>query len=801
MTYSDFTARYGIRLNPQQERAVRKVNGSALLLAVPGSGKTTVIVARVGYMIFCVGIRPENILTLTFSKAAASEMKRRFCDLFGADAAGTPHFSTIHSFCLSVIRKCETAHGLHVPKLMTDNRSVLRKVFYRICYQKPAEMELSDLSKCISYCKNMMVGGIGLEGIRPGEPDFRRFYEEYEEYKKANDLMDFDDQLLFAHKILERYPDILDAVRHRYRYINIDEAQDTSLIQHLIIKKISSGHGNLFMVGDEDQSIYGFRAAYPEALLRFKKDHPGAVIMLLETNYRCCANIVEAAKRIIQTNSNRYDKDMEAVRSGGKIREKKLRDARRQYGYLVEVLKRAAAQGKEVAVLYRNNESAVPLVDLLEKEGIGYGGAVDLSYFGHVVPRDMLNILKLILDPCDPKAYSEVYHKLGLYTSKQQAVTVSKLLMAEKSKAASNEAATNQAVSDKLISRETLFRERASSERVSKKTGSSGQILKGQVIKDPMSNHRISKKPGTVFEILANMETDTEKAGRILDFGKEFAKLNKLRPIDALKAVCKLFYHNWIERRVSEGIDSKQGLEHKFSTLLALSAGYGTIADFIKRLEQFSERAAAGKETGKTKKAADHADKGNLITLSTIHSSKGMEFDKVILIDVYDGILPSGENPVTAGAGYGGYEEETRLFYVAMTRARDEIEVVTAPRMFGKPLNRSPYTDMLFTKKTLTGGKRRESGRMAQTGQIGQAGQAIYPEQVNGSVVYGTAHNTYTRYDTDRYTAGAKLKHKYFGEGIIINRTGDILSVRFEEGDKKMLLSACLKWGYVELSD
>ena len=716
MNYDAFRQKYNIALNPQQERAVRKVNGPALLLAVPGSGKTTVIVARVGYMMFCAGIRPENILTLTFSRAAASEMKQRFFAVFGADVAEQPRFGTIHSFCLSVIRKCEAAYGLHVPQLVTDTGSLIRKVFIGEFYEVPTETTVNELSRNISYCKNMMIDGIRLEGIDMGELDFRRFYEEYEEYKHKNDLMDFDDQLLYAYRLLEEYPEMLDAIQDRYRYINIDEAQDTSLLQHNIIKKLSSKYENLFMVGDEDQSIYRFRAAYPEALLRFRNDHPEADIMLLETNYRCAENIVKAADRIIRTNKNRYEKNMKAERRNGVIYETRLRDAGDQYTYLVRVLGEAAAQGREVAVLYRNNESAVPLIDLLEKEGIPFNTDTVMLFYDHDIVKDMICTLRLIINRRDLEAYKAVYYKLGLYTTRRQYLMVK--------------------------------------ERIERNA------------------------PGTVFEILAEAEERNDKRRQIREFGRELARLENLRPFDALREAGGLFYRKWMEQKAAEGTETMRSLEHKLDTLLALSSEYGTIGEFISRVWQLARGNAnipkrSGRDGTEENRGEISGATRGIVTLSTIHSSKGMEFDKVVLIDMYQGILPSGRVSGAEFAADDGYEEEVRLFYVALTRARDEIEVVTAPKLFGKHLERSPFVDMLFENKRRIVYKKQKAAKQT------------VPDDGPGEL----------------YVAGTKLKHKYFGEGIIINRTGDIIRVRFEEGDKNMLLSAALKWGYIEPSD
>ncbi len=274
MTYEEFKTQYSIRLNRQQEEAVRQTEGPVLLLAVPGSGKTTVLVTRLGYMLHCKGIRPEQILTVTYNVAATKDMKARYAGFFGEEHAGKS----------------------------------------------------------------------------------RR--------------MDYDDQMVFTYRIFRQYPDILAYFQRRWPYICVDEAQDTSKIQHAILRLLASGSGNIFMVGDEDQSIYGFRAAWPQALLEFEQVFPGAKVLKLETNYRSTRTIVEKADAFIRRNQSRRPKKMcTENQQGSPIRRIMLEDYNRQYNYLLKVAENCT---ESTAVLYRNNDSALPLIDLLEQKGVPY---------------------------------------------------------------------------------------------------------------------------------------------------------------------------------------------------------------------------------------------------------------------------------------------------------------------------------------------------------------------------------------------------------------------------------------------
>ncbi|MGI6577208.1 MAG: ATP-dependent helicase [Eubacteriales bacterium] len=767
LTFEAFKLKYDIRLNPQQERAVRKTDGPALLLAVPGSGKTTVITTRVAYLIFCVGVPPEQILTLTFSRAAAAEMKDRFSKKFGAEVASRTNFSTIHSFCYSVIRKHAGRYGYSVPKLVTDNSQIIRKLCISAFYQNPGDIAVRQLLQYVGYCKNRMVDHIELEGIDFDDLDFRRFFETYESYMCQNDLMDFDDQLLLTERLIENHPDLLAQLQNRYRYINVDEAQDNSYLQHKIISRLSSRYDRLFMVGDEDQSIYGFRAAYPEALVNFRQNHPKAEILLMETNYRCCKAIADAAQKVIRGNQNRYEKEMDTVHDRGAVIRKKMRDSRKQYRYILRELRKLIRNGKQVAVLYRNNTSGVPLFDLLDREGVPFTGELDADFFENRLVEDFICALRLAIDPRDLEAYSQIYWKLGLFTTKLQFMRV---------------------VSD---------------------------IEKGA--------------RGTIFERLA---TVSQEAERIFEFGADMAEIGEMAPYDAIENLNRLFYSQWTRQLGKRGIESIAGMEERLLTLLALAAEQKTIESFLVRLRQL-------KALSKTKQS-------DCVTIATIHQSKGMEFDKVFLIDLYRGILPSDNNTgITEAYQMDRYEEEIRLFYVALTRARYEVEVITAPKRFGRDRELSPFVDLLFSKPdkgmdTLTSflGNKPDKETVSLSSSPGYKPDkgvvsmhtfpGIKPDKRMDTLPSFPVSKSNKRMDSltslsgsksDRRTVpmsavpkplsyhlehkfrpGVRVMHKYFGTGIIINRIGDTLAIRFDkEGDKRMLLSACLKWRYIKL--
>ena len=275
-----------LKLSPQQRAAVLATEGPVLLLAVPGSGKTTVLVARLGCLIHCRGVAPKEILTVTYTVSAAGDMAQRFAALFGEDLARQLSFRTINGLCASIIRTYAWRKGVE-PFALADGdarlNAVLRDLLLRTGSDYPTEQQIKEARTHITYCKNMMLSEADIHRHTVEGMDFPAVYFEYQDYLRRSRLMDFDDQMVFALRILRREPEILARCRAQCRWLCLDEAQDTSKIQHAILALLAGESRNYFLVGDEDQSIYGFRAAWPRALLDFERDWPWARVLLLVT--------------------------------------------------------------------------------------------------------------------------------------------------------------------------------------------------------------------------------------------------------------------------------------------------------------------------------------------------------------------------------------------------------------------------------------------------------------------------------------------------------------------------------------
>lgn len=605
-TLDEFIKEFHIMLNDQQLAAVQAIEEPTLLLAVPGSGKTTVLVTRIGYMVYCKGIAPEEILVVTYNVAAKSDMQRRCKKMFGEDLSMRVEFRTINGICAKAIAMYSRMVGKQAFELLSDEGEkarILAGIYQRIEHGFPSENDLSDLATRITYIKNRMLSKEEIARLNAEcDYDLAKIYEAYRREMRARSLMDFDDQLVYAYTMFRSAPALLDAFWDRYSYIMVDEAQDTSKIQHAIIELLAGREHHLFMVGDEDQSIYGFRAAYPEALLSFEDRYPGARVLLMETNYRSDAGIVAAADAFIRQNSLRHEKHMRPWhQEAGTIRTIDIARRKGQYGYLLKVarnlMEKDAEDQKTTAVLYRDNESALPLIDLLEKQEIPYRiKNAEISFFSHRIVNDIRNIILFAADTTNTELFLQIYYKLQFFIKKADAEAICAQAKREEI-----------SVFDAALS---YYGE--------------GDWTAGKV--KAMRTH------------MANMMR--EPADKAL-----FRILNPMGYLD------------YVER---------SGLKNtKTEILQMLAQGERSPLALVERLDALAE-ILRNKEDDKEAK----------LVLSTIHSSKGLEYDTVYLLDVADGLFP--ETVLTSYRSadkeeIAAYEEERRLFYVGVTRAKENL--------------------------------------------------------------------------------------------------------------------------------
>ena len=743
MEWKEFETTFSVKLNQQQKEAVQSTKGPVLLLAVPGSGKTTVLVTRLGYMIYCRNIPPESILTVTYTVAATKDMSERFAVRFGEDMAKRLEFRTINGICARIIQYYGRRIGKTPFELVKDEKATTGMLI-RICQDHgmgyPTESDLKNVRTLLTYIKNMMLNEEELQKLEE-ESDIRiaGIYREYCRQMREQKMMDYDDQMLYAYNMLRKDPGVLAYFQNRYPYICVDEAQDTSKIQHAIIALLAAGTGNLFMVGDEDQSIYGFRAAYPEALLSFEKKHPGAKVLLMEENFRSNAKIVEAADKFIQKNTLRHEKHMRAAReAGADIREISLKSRKAQYVYLMKAAQecttgmagmsgseehrgRADASVTETAVLYRDNECAIPLIDLLERKNIPYRMRnADLSFFTHRTVLDVQNIIRFAMDPKDTELFMQIYYRLKLFFNKKDALRYAQISQEK-----------DMEVLDAALKYGNLEKYQEDNIR----------NLKRQMV-------RILNMPGD------------EAVNQILTY---------------------MGYQDYLK---------KMGMNaNKLETVKLIGSRVESPEKLLERLEEL-----------RTIIQEKVSDKDCPFILSTMHASKGLEYDTVYLLDVMDGILPEKvlANPRTASKEeLETYEEERRLFYVGVTRAKNQLNVFTT----NKP---SKFCSELLGKRNLMENQQKEYAGIKKWGDYSPAG--TYGIKGNGMYHgYGTGHGfqkqpgkSYQEL-ADALGEGMIVKHKKFGEGVVVDMEGEHIRIQFGDNVKNMDLKVLARLGMLEI--
>ncbi|MBQ6886855.1 MAG: ATP-dependent helicase [Lachnospiraceae bacterium] len=695
MTFDEFQNKYNIILNQQQQVAVQTVDGPVLLLAVPGSGKTTVLVTRLGYMIYCKGIPPENILTLTYTIAATRDMADRFEKYFGAELRERMEFRTINGVCARVIHYFGRLIGKSSFQLVTEEKStagMLSLIFQDIEGTYPTEGDMKDVRSLITYIKNMMLSQKQMEELKK-EAGFQisEIYKRYCEEMRKQGLMDYDDQMIYALNILRKSPETLQYFQSCYPYICVDEAQDTSKIQHEIIALLARGKDNLFMVGDEDQSIYGFRAAYPKAILSFEKNHPGAKVLLMEENFRSNANIVTAADKFIQKNTNRHVKHMRAFRAAGAdVREIELKSRKAQYTYLEKV---AVGCQTQTAVLYRDNESVLPLVDRLERNGIPYCMRnAELTFFTHRIVTDILNIIRFAMNPKDTELFMQIYFKINLYINKQNAMRFCE---------------------------------------ISAEKGMS--VLEAAVRYGDFPDYTVR----SIRDICMHLEGMQKEAA-----DKAIYRIVKL-----------MGYGEYLERMgMNDG---------KIFIMKEIACMEQSVESFLHRMMELS-RIIKEKEN----------DPKCPFILSTIHASKGLEYDTVYLLDVMDGILPEKvlmSQKKAEPKEWENYEEERRLFYVGVTRAKNHLNLFKVPNTstFGKELiGKTP-------KREITSGQ----GRLQK--QI-QGKSPVKPKKIFSQEEYEAF--------CDALGEGIGVVHKKYGQGVVAESSEEYVTVQFGGTERKFQL-------------
>lgn len=716
--FTDLLAdKYGISLNIQQQKALYHKNGPAMVLAVPGAGKTTLLICRTACLICMHHIHPKNILSVTFSKASARDMKERFIQLFkDIPCKEEVHFSTIHSFAYGVLRQFAAKQQLRYTFIKQENSSMnkamlLRRIYKEVNQDYLTEDLLEVLSNAFSYIKNMMIPPSQIYTTDFEIDRLTELYVRYENYKKNNFLIDFDDMLCLALEILQNNPLLLHRYRQQYAYIQVDEAQDTSKIQHEMIRLLAAPGNNLFMVADDDQSIYGFRGASPDMLLHFDQDYPSAKIFYLEQNYRSTRDIVHVSRHFIDKNQYRHPKKLFTENPAkNPVAVVSLQDEASQLNYLIEQLKNDLSSST-TAILYRNNLSAVPLVETLNRTGIPFCiRDTKLHFFRHWIVQDMLAFLDLSINPFDVESFERIYYKMNRYIPKAALDYVKNLRR-------------KQSVFDSLIH----------------------------------------------FPGFRSYQKE-----RMIDLKKDFTALAAKSPLEALLFIeNQLNYNSYLQSNSKRLKYSYDTLQIILSNLKHIAGHTSSFIELLERLHQLPRLMEASRKQGK-----------NGVFLSTIHSAKGLEFDRVYIIDLIEGQFPAASSSSDYEAdSFAALEEERRLFYVAMTRARNSLQLLTTDFYNGAFVKPSRFLQEV-------------KGYVHKIHPAKNQHRKIQASTIDSSPFYSRFFKPFSKKAVVQHAffEGAAVKHISFGIGTIKEIRQDTLSIDFEEiGMRNLSLNLCVE--------
>lgn len=601
--------------NDAQKEAIKHKNGPMMVLAGPGSGKTFVITQRTKILIEDYGVNPSNVLVITFTKAAASEMQERFKKLMGGRSLPVT-FGTFHAIFFKILK---LAYHYQAENIIREDQkhACIREIVRGIDLEIEDEADfISSIISEISLVKGEMLSLDHYYAKNCPETVFKQIYEEYDGFLRRSRRIDFDDMLVMCYELLKARPDILTAWQKKYQYILIDEFQDICKTQYAIVRMLAAPKNNLFIVGDDDQSIYRFRGAKPEIMLGFEKDYPEAKRILLGTNYRCDANVLSAALRLIGHNQTRFPKEIRAAnpaespvltRSFPTIRDENLRIVKDIKAYLA-----AGYRAEDIAVLYRTNSCPRLLVSMLMEYNLPFCMRdVVPNLYDHWIAGNLYAYMHLAMGSRSRKDFLAVANRPNRYL------------------------------------RRDCFTEAE-----------------------------------VEFEQLYRYYEDKEwMLERIEQFEHDLNLLKKMAPYAAVNYIRHgIGYEDYLAeyaafRRMKPGelIEVLDELQESTNGCHTYAEWFSKIAEYNQELkEQFANR--------------DRQKEG--ITLATMHSSKGLEYKAVFIIDANEGITPHRKAALEADL-----EEERRLFYVAMTRAKEHLHIYYTGERYHKKQEPSRFLE------------------------------------------------------------------------------------------------------------
>lgn len=629
-------------LNPEQAAAAGTIDGPVLVLAGAGTGKTRVITYRIAYMLRS-GIPPEQILGMTFTNKAAREMRERLASLVDAAVARRVTLGTFHSFCIRILRR-EIAKLGYLPAFTiaddSDQQGLLKQAAGALgCAQ--GEFPLSTVQAMISDWKNRLIQPE--EARRSADTTFEsvaaQIYEEYQLLLEMQNSLDFDDMLMLVYRLFTEHPDVLERYRDHYRYLLIDEYQDTNAAQFTIVKQLAGDRRNLCVVGDDDQSIYSWRGADISNILGFPEQFPGAKVVKLEQNYRSTARILNAANAVIGLNEKRHEKRLWSdLGEGEPVRVVTLENGEAEAEFIGNMIQQLKEQQPELnyrdfAILYRSNHLSRQLEQTLRRQGVPYRLVGGQEFFKRREIKDAVAYLKLLVNPRDDQSLLRILGTppRGLA---QKAVDALKLHRKTKHRA--------------------MF-----------------ELLGEEEFRKELTP-KAAEAAAEFAAVCGKYRKEFEEPGNLA--GKITAYLREIGYTDGLQRIYK---------DLKDAMKRRENLDEFINAI----AQYETRQAEPATLLAYLENLALLEENDRVEEDSPDAD---AVTLTTVHASKGLEFPVVFVIAMERNIFPH-ERALEEGAA----DEELRLFYVAITRARRQLYLLRAKermqRGISKPALPSPF--------------------------------------------------------------------------------------------------------------
>lgn len=607
--------------NEAQTKAICHKNGPAMVLAGPGSGKTLVITRRVEYLIKKYGVRPEQILVITFTKAAAKEMRERFAKITKDDRFPVT-FGTFHGIYYGILK---WAYRMNASNIFSDEEKMmlLREVIAGMELEIEDEKEfLQGIASEIGQIKNNRLSLEEYESSNCSDQMFRQIYEEYERRRKLLKKIDFDDMLVLCYELFQKRPDILQMWQKKFQYILIDEFQDINQVQYDVIRMLALPENNLFIVGDDDQSIYRFRGARPEIMLGFSKDYPNAKSIILDVNYRSTKAVVSAARRVIERNKNRYQKEIITVNEqGDNVHIQEVRHPVEESHYVREQIAKAVAAGTEpsqIAVLYRTNTEPRALVETFMEYHIPFQMKEHLpNLYEHFIGRDFQSYMRMALGGRDRGDFLMIMNRPNRY-----------------------------------IGRDSVDRGEISFENLRK------YYMEKDWMVDRIDQLEVDLKVIRRMTPYAAIQYIRKSVGYDL-FLNEYAIKRKMKLEDLQELIREM------EERAKE---------------------FKTIEEWFDHIEKYTEELRM--------QAVTRTENRNAVSLMTFHAAKGLEYDTVFIIGANEDVTPYKKAELPEEM-----EEERRMFYVAMTRAKKHLTISYVREKNGKAMEQSRFLGELFQNR------------------------------------------------------------------------------------------------------